>query len=232
MDIRASHPIDRALSQLTWLQKRQYRIVDSVMAHFGRASIKAIVDSLALKAPILETITDYSFLLGDSEPIEFVRNMAFAVEHDEALVIKELLAKASPYPQHVKEQILFGTRNAGQDAGRYILQKDLQRRFSLIELFQAIDSVFFQSIPGEHDYFVSLRPMGSVNIHYERCPHLKAWQAAGADTIFMEEIQTHWIQGIIDILSPNVHFQRIHSIPKGHEFGLGQFIPRDKHVEL
>jgi hypothetical protein len=232
MDIRSGHRIERILLQLSWIQRRQHRIIDSVMAHFGRAAVKSIVDSLKLRAQELPTTPDYSLLLDDAEPLEFVNKLAYSVEFDEALIIKELLLKASPYPNHVKEQILFGARNAGQDAGRFVLQKDLQRKFSLIELFQAVDSIYFQETPGEHNYFVSLRPMGSVSIHNERCRHIDAWNSAGADPIFMEQIQSLWIQGVVDILATNVHFQRTHSIPRGDEFGLWHFIPRDKHVEL
>lgn len=232
MVMKRDHRVEQILNQLFWIQRRRDRISDSVSSHFGREKVSLLLKGLSLKAPQLSPNFDYRLLQQGKSDEEFVRELALHVEYDEALVVKTLRERASPYPAHVDEQILFGARNAGQDAGRFILQRDIDRSFTLPEVFQAIESLSYLGLASDQNYFVTLRPLGHISVHHERCPHLKAWTEAGAEVLFQEKLQAAWTRGIIDILSPQTFFERKYSIPRGDAFGLDYYIPGDKNINL
>jgi hypothetical protein len=139
------------------------------------------------------------------------------------------------YQHHVDEQILFGVRTAGQEAGRAFMGQSHQatlkpERLEIPEAIQAVAELSYQGLPGEKNEFLCLRYHGGSTVHAVRSPRLEAWRSEGADLKFLRSTQIEWVRGILDILSPDTEYSVPHSLEEGSAFGLAQFHQRGVHA--
>lgn len=219
--------------QLRWVERRRIRMQDAVSAHFGREKAQAVMQNLEGKLR-LYTAKPLLEIINELEPDVFLRKLAFTIEKQEALLIKEFIAHLSPYPEHVRDQILFGSRCAGQEAARFYLSKnkDVAKNppLSLTTTMAIIRQLYFNGFETDRLFFTSVRPLNDVMIHYKACPHQRAWEAAEADLEFMTEVQKTWIDGLLDILANNIIHYYSHSIARGEPYSLEHFVYREKHV--
>lgn len=219
-----NHQMQSIFSQLQWIEKRKHRILDGIGAHFGNNWKKDLAAlDFASGASLREA-------LDEREPEAFVADLAYKVEKEEARTVQFLREKVSRYPEHVDEQILFASRSAGQDAGRHHLaQHEYNTPRDLPVLLASLERLCFWGLPADRCYFSSLRPLADFSLHFRSCPHTKAWREGGGDPAFLGKVEQAWIQGLLDILSPDVTHIRRYSIPQGDEYGLDLFIPRRPH---
>ena len=238
MKSRISPDIELVYEQLLWIERRRFRIVENVSAHFGRPLVDRILGSAEILASPLSGEPEFRKLIDEREPEVFLRELALAVEKNEAAVITRLRSHVSMYREHVDEQILFGGRTAGQEAGRFFLSrtpvanvaKPRSSPLSVPESVQAIFEMNYTGLPGERNHFVMLRSQGSSTVHFVRSPHLEAWKAAGAEPRFLYDLRCEWTKGILDIVSPQIVHSTAKSIEKGSEFGLEHFFFRGQHA--
>jgi hypothetical protein len=227
-----SPEIERIYQQLLWIERRRARILASVCAHFGKSAVDKLTKDLS---SILAGEPDYSALVDETGPEAYLAKLAAEVEQLEAHTISILRKHVSVYPAHVDEQILFGARTAGQEAGRSFLAsaKPALTGRSHLEVAEAVQAVFdltYNGLPGEKNHFLCLRSLGGSTVHYARSPHLGSWKAAGGDPRFLYEVKSEWIKGILDILSPDTEFSSSRSIEQGADFGLAHFHQREHHA--
>jgi hypothetical protein len=210
-------------------------MIESVMAHFGREQVNKIIEQAKIGDPPLANEPEFFALLNDHDALEFLRDLAKAVETYEAGIVTALRRHVSIYREHVDEQILFGSRTAGQEAGRIFLShsKPAIRKRSHLEIPEAVQAVFeltYCGLPGEKNYFLSLRAYGGCSVHFQRSPHLAPWSAAQAEPKFLYGVKSEWICGILDILSPETIFSTSSALEHGHAFGLAHFHLRAQHA--
>lgn len=227
-----SPEIERIYQQLLWIERRRARILASVSAHFGKSIVEKLTKDIT--SPIAGE-PEFSSLVDESGPEAFLAQLAAEVEKLEAQTISNLRKHVSVYPAHVDEQILFGARTAGQEAGRSFLAsaKPAITGRSHLEVPEAVQAVFdltYNGLPRERNHFLCLRALGGSTVHYTRSPHLAAWKAAGGDTRFLYEVKSEWIKGILDILSPETEFSSKQAIEQGADFGLAHFHQREHHA--
>jgi hypothetical protein len=233
--VRISPELVKIYQQLRWMELRRKRIIDSVSAHFSHKSVSQILEKENLLQCPLDLDLDLSKLIDERDPEEFLINLASIIELNEAKTISCLRKHISVYQNHVDEQILFGSRNSGQDAGRQFLSnfKKYDKASSHLEPIESIQAVFditYNGFPKDKNYFLVLRAQGGSTIHFERSPHLSNWQKAGADPKFMHLVKVEWIKGILDILSSSLAFTYTQSIECGSKFGLAQFYAPNFHA--
>lgn len=232
---KVSPEIERVYSQLRWVHLRTFRIVESVKAHFGRDQVDKILDKAGCGLAPLANEPDFFSLLNELDAEHFLANLADAVERHEASVVTALRRHVSIYREHVDEQILFGSRTAGQEAGRLFLSrsKPAIRKRSHLDIPEAVQAVFeltYSGLPGEKNHFLSLRSLGGCTVHFSRSPHLKPWSEANAEPKFLYGIKSEWICGILDILSPDTIFSTTSSLEFGNQYGLAHFHLRAQHA--
>jgi len=155
----------------------------------------------------------------------------------EAATVTALRKHVSVYQQHVDEQILFGARTAGQEAGRSFLARSKpatkgRTHLDVPEAIQAVFDLTYNGLPWEKDYFLCLRALGGSTVHYIRSPHLAAWRSSNGDPKFLSSLKSEWTKGMLDILSPETEYSSSHSIEQGETFGLAQFHLREQHAGL
>jgi hypothetical protein len=228
-----SPEIERVYQQLLWIDRRRDRILSSVSAHFGSSLVEKITEPLE-KSP-LSGNPDYGSLVDERGPRDYLAALAEEVEGLEASTITLLRKHVSVYPEHVDEQILFGARTAGQEAGRSFLataKPALSGRAQLgvPEAVQAVFELAYNGLPWEKNHFLCLRALGGSTVHFARSPHLKVWKKSGADPKFLYLVKASWINGMLDILSPLTVFSSHQAIEQGAEFGLAHFYLRDQHA--
>jgi hypothetical protein len=229
-----SPEIERVYQQLLWIDRRRDRILSSVSAHFGSSLVEKIVAPLK-ESPLLGC-PDYSSLVDERGPRDYLAALAEDVESLEAGTITLLRKHVSVYPEHVDEQILFGARTAGQEAGRSFLATAKPAlsgggaQLGVPEAVQAIFELTYNGLPWEKNHFLCLRALGGSTVHFARSPHLKVWKKAGADPKFLYLVKSNWISGMLDILSPLTVFSSHQAIEQGAEFGLAHFYLRDQHA--
>jgi hypothetical protein len=232
---RISPDIEKVFEQLLWVVRRRYRIVESVQAHFGRQLVDRVLEAVPPPPLPLSDQADLPPLLDEKEPLEFLSSLAFEVVRNEAATISQLRGHVSVYREHVDEQILFGSRTAGQEAGRSFLAqppagKPRPESLSVPEAVQAVFELNFTGIPGEKNHFLMLRSQGGSSAHFVRSPLLAAWASAQADPRFLYDMRCEWVRGILDILSPRVEFHPASAIERGNPFGLEHFYLRGAHA--
>jgi hypothetical protein len=236
MDSHVTPDIEKVYEQLLWIMRRRFRVVESVKAHFGRGAVDRVLEPLPAPPLPLDRDADFRDLLDEREPVYFLEKLAFDVERYEAETVTRLRAHVSVYRDHVDEQILFGARTAGQEAGRAFLEAQAPAggpRLETLSVPEAVQAVFdlgFTGLPGERSHFLVLRAHGGSSAHFARSPHLAAWNAAGADARFLYGTHCEWVRGVLDILSPRVDFHSARSIEVGEDFGLEHFYLRDTHA--
>lgn len=234
MNSRISPEIELVFEQLRWVERRRYRIVESVSAHFGRALVAKVLE--AHQAPISPLAGEPTLIkiLDHRGPESFLRDLALKMETTEAAAITILRSHVSVYREHVDEQILFGARTAGQEAARAFLSRTRTQPshgpLSVPEAVQAVFELNYVGLPGEKNYFLMLRPQGSCSVHFARSPHLPAWKQAGADLRFLYQVRREWVRGILDILSPGVELAAPMAIEQGQPYGLEHFFHRGEHA--
>ena len=234
---RISPDIEKIYEQLLWIVRRRFRIVESVSAHFGKVLVtRSLVNVPAPLLP-LDHEVDFRTLLDERPPMQLLGDLAFDIVKNEATVIAELRALVSPYRDHVDEQILFGSRTAGQEAGRTFLAqtrtpggKPRLDSLSVPESVQAVFELNFTGLPDEKNHFLVLRPQGGSSAHFVRSPQLTAWRAGGGDACFLFEVRASWVRGILDIISPSVDFHAASAIEQGASYGLEHFYLRGQHA--
>ncbi len=233
--VKISPEFQRIYEQLRWIERRRKRIVDSVSSHFSRD----LVNSILLKDMLLDLNVnldiELSQLIDERDPDVFLRALANEIEAHEARTIGALRKHTSVYQSHVDEQIYFGARNAGQDAGRLFLAsyQKYDKRDPHLEPVEAVQALFvltYNGFPNEKNLFLSLRSHGGSTVHYQSSPHLKNWQSVGGDPKFLHHIKIEWMKGILDILSPNLEFTYTQAIETGSKFGLLQFYSPEIHA--
>lgn len=230
-----SPEIERVFSQLKWLEQKRFRVIESVAAHFGKNLIQKILEKEALLSSPLQDPVPFNELLDAREPEIFLKDFAQQMEQLEAKTVTALRKYVSTYQLHVDEQILFGGRTAGQEAGRDFLSRirmSLTGR-SHLDLPEAVQAVFemtYNGLPEDKNYFLTIRPLAASTMHTVRSAHLENWKSAGGDPKFLYQLKMEWIRGILDILSPKVEFATTQSIEQGNEFGLAHFYRREMHA--
>jgi hypothetical protein len=233
--MKISPEIERIYQQLLWADRRRARIITSVAAHFGSTTVQRILSQEKLTNSKLVGEPDFHTLLDERAPPAYLAHLAHETEALEAATVSALRKHVSVYQQHVDEQILFGTRTAGQEAGRSFLARSKlatkgRTHLDVPEAIQAVFDLTYNGLPWEKDYFLCLRALGGSTVHYIRSPHLAAWRAAGGDPKFMFSLKSEWIRGMLDILSPETEFSTSHSIEQGERYGLAQFHLREQHA--
>ncbi len=233
MENRISPEIEGVYNQLLWIEQRRARIVESVSAHFSQSAAYKILKEKSLLNTIVGREKSFSTLLDDRSPKVFLADLAKQVEQQEAATIHALRTHISLYQHHVDEQILFGARTAGQEAGRHFLSRlaaHTRRYLDVPEAVQAVFELTYNGLPDERNHFLCLRLFGGSTVHFIRSPHLAAWTAVGADPSFLFELKEEWIRGILDILSPETVFTTTQAMERGDDYGLSQFYARDRHA--
>lgn len=233
----ASPEIERVYAQLQWIERRRQRVIESVSAHFGHALVQRILLSEpALPSP-LAGLPAFSSLLDEREVEPFVESLAIEMDRAEASTITALRGHVSVYQAHVDEQILFGSRTAGQEAGRIFLSRNTvpggslgARAFDIPRAIEAIFEFAYHGLPWDHNYFLCVRSLGGSTVHYRRSPHLTGWLSAGGDPKFLFSVKCEWIRGMLDILSPSTLFTTTQAIEQGHPFGLAHFHSQSAHA--
>lgn len=232
-EMKISPEIERIYQQLLWVERRRVRIIGAVGTHFGKAKVEKILENVG--ASPLANEPAYSVLVDERGPSIFLADLAFQEEKLEATTLTTLRKHVSVYQQHVDEQILFGARTTGQEAGRAFLTvaKPAIKDFSHLDVPEAIQAVFdltYNGLPWNKHHFLCLRSQGGSTVHYTHSPHLSAWKAAGADPRFLYSVKSEWIRGILDILSPETEFSSSQAIEQGNTFGLAHFHLRGSHA--
>lgn len=230
-----SPDIELVFSQLLWIERRRFRLVESVSAHFGRPLVRRVLQAANLAHSPLEGEPDFLDLLDERDPFEFLRYLARQVEQNEAAAISRLRSHVSVYREHVDEQILFGARTAGQEAGRAFLSRSPVAKprpgpFTVPESVQAVFDLTYTGLPGEKNHFLLLRSQGGATVHFTHSPHLEAWQEAGAEPRFLHQVRCEWVRGILDIVSPGVDLSVAQSIEQGGAYGLEHYYLRGQHA--
>ena len=233
---RISPELERAYSRLLWMERRRARITDCVASHFGRPLISKLLEKHELTHSALQNFPILSQVINEDCPSEAIRALASDMEIKEAKTITLLQNHASSFKTHVEEQILFGARSSGQDAGRYFLSQSRDNAifdsdFSIAQVVQAVFELSYEGHPHDSNFFIVARSIGSTNIHYERSAHLISWKAANADINFLVKVRAEWIRGIIDILSPKVQFCATKSIELGDAYGHEHYSIRGIHAD-
>jgi hypothetical protein len=229
MAFRTSHEIRQTFEKLKWIERRRQFILDSIGSHFGKEKIRACIPAKDRRA-ILGEKTQFDDLQVDTTPEDCIRNLAFQIQSHEAAVVTVLREKISPYKSHVDEQILFGSRMAGQEAARqtsarsFSLQEN-QPTF-LSEVVQIVRNLTYDGMDGDRDSFLSIRPKADALMHTIHSPHIPAWKEGGADLEFMAQVRSSWIQGILDVIAPSLQYRQLQYLEKGAAFGLEEYRPR------
>lgn len=230
-----SPEIERVFNQLIWLEQKRFRVIESVAAHFGKDLVARVLAKENIKDSPLKEVTSFTELLDERNPSDFLTYFAHKMEALEASTVTTLRKHISTYQSHVDEQILFGARTAGQEAGRAFLSKvraSLTGR-SYLELPEAVQAVFemtYNGLPEEKNYFLTIRPLAASTIHIVKSPHLESWKSVNGDPKFMYALKVEWIRGILDILSPKVEYHTTQCIEEGGAFGLAHFYSRGIHA--
>jgi len=233
--MRISPELERIYQQLLWTERRRARVISSVSAHFGAALVERILKTENVESSVLAGEPNFTNLIDERSPQDFLTYLASAEDQLEAATVAVLRKHVSVYQQHVDEQILFGARTAGQEAGRSFLassKRSIKGR-SHLEVPEAIQAVFeltFNGLPWDRDHFLCIRSFGGSTVHYTRSPHLTSWKAAGGDARFLYTLKSEWIRGMLDILSPQTEFSSSQSIEQGESFGLAHFHLREQHA--
>ncbi len=235
MKSRISPEIELVFAQLLWIERRRFRLVESVSSHFGNALVQRVLGGAGLETSPLEQEPDFSTLLDERDPADFLRHLAELVEKNEAATITRIRSHVSVYREHVDEQLLFGSRTAGQEAGRTFLSLSSVARprpgsLGVPEAVQAVFEMNYTGLPGERNHFLVLRAQGGSSIHFSRSAHIAAWNSVSADPKFLYQVRCEWVRGILDIISPQVEFSTPQSIEQGGAFGLEHFYLRGQHA--
>jgi hypothetical protein len=232
---RISPDIEKIYEQLLWIVRRRFRIVESVAAHFGKPIVERALATL--EQPLLPLHHDFRALLDERDPLTLIESLAHDIVKHEAAVVSQLRSRVSVYRDHVDEQILFGSRTAGQEAGRTFLAetrtpvgKPRLESLSVPESVQAVFELNFTGLPGDKNHFLVLRPQGGSSAHFVRSAHLAAWKAGGGDARFLYDVRAAWVRGILDIISPGVEFHSASAIEHGSPYGLEHFFLRGQHA--
>lgn len=226
-----SPEIARVYTQLCWIDSRTFRIQESVTAHFSKEKVQQALASTERFPQPVAGQPEFSTLLDERDPETLLRHLAIATEAREAAVVSALRQHVSIYRDHVDEQILFGARTAGQEAGRAFLSRaksagPARTSLELPEAVQAVFALTYTGLPGDRNYFLSLRSLGGCSVHFHRSAHLEAWQLAAADPKFMYAVKAEWVSGILDVLAPGVEFSTTGNLEGGDRYGLAHFYRR------
>jgi hypothetical protein len=229
-----SPEIEKVYGQLLWVERRRQRVIAAVGSHFGHPSVERILAENKI-APLFGAGTGFSSLIDERGPGETLRSVAADTLRLEARTLATLRKHVSVYQHHVDEQILFGVRTAGQEAGRSFMAQSHRaglkpERLEIPEAIQAVLELTFQGLPGERNHFLSLRAHGGSTLHFVRSPYLDAWRAENADPKFLHLNRLEWVRGMLDILSPETEYSTSHSLEEGGAFGLAQFHQRGVHA--
>lgn len=233
--MKISPEIQRVFQQIRWLERRREKIIESVASHFSKATVNHILEKEGLRTFPLNLDLDLNYLVDERDVCDFLRDLANRVESFSAQTIVAIRKHTSVYRDHVDEQIRFGSRYAGQDAGRYFLSTHTKYDKTIphlepIEVVQAVFELTFNGLPGDKNYFLCLRSFGGSTVHFQTSPHLKNWIAVGADPKFLHQIKVDWMKGILDILSPEMEFSFTQAIETGAKYGLAQFYSPEIHA--
>jgi hypothetical protein len=234
---RISPDIEKIYEQLLWIVRRRFRIVESVAAHFGKPIVERTLAAVSPPRLPLHHEVDFRALLDERDPLALIQDLAHDIVKHEAAVVSQLRARVSVYRDHVDEQILFGSRTAGQEAGRTFLAetrtpvgKPRLEALSVPESVQAVFELNFTGLPGDKNHFLVLRPQGGSSAHFVRSAHLNAWKEGGGDARFLYDVRAAWIRGILDIISPGIDFYSASAIEHGSPYGLEHFYLRGQHA--
>lgn len=235
MKSRISPDVEFVYSQLLWIERRRFRLVESVSSHFGQALVSRVLKTAGLSSSPLENEPELAALLDERDPESFLSALAFEVEKNEAATITLLRSHISVYREHVDEQILFGARTAGQEGARAFLSvspvaKPRPGPLSVPEAVQVVFELNYTGLPGHKNHFPVLRSQGGCTVHFARSPHIEAWKAAAAELKFLYQVRCEWVQGILDIVSPGIAFSTSQAIEQGGPFGLEHFFLRGQHA--
>ncbi len=230
-----SPEIELIYEQLLWIERRRFRIVESVSAHFGKPLVSRVLEAASLSASPLQSEPDFLSLVDQRSPEEYLEYLAGEVECNEAATISRLRSHISVYREHVDEQILFGARTAGQEAGRSFLARSPASKprigpLTVPESVQAIFDLTYTGLPGEKNYFMILRAQAGATVHFSRSPHMASWQSAGGEPRFLHQVRCEWVRGILDIVSPAVELNVAQAIEQGGAYGLEHYFLRGLHA--
>ena len=234
MEWQCSPMENMIFEQIKWIDRRRTRIVSYISAHYGKKSVRNVLEKISssLKKPQLHsTLEDH---VNELAPSDYLRNLAFDVELDECLTIEAFVQSFSKQETEFKKQILRGSRYSGQEAARNIQSHSSLESFNgtppLSILYSAISKLLYNGLPDDKFSFTSVRPLSDISIFYSKCPHIDAWRKGTKDVAFMCDIRHNWIQGLLEILAPNILHIRSASIAKGNKFGKEYLIPKEKYV--
>ncbi len=227
--------MELVFEQLLWIERRRFRILENVSSHFGRSLVERILKTDDLMSSPLRGEPEFEDLMDERDPEIFLSDLALAVEKNEAATITRLRSHVSIYREHVDEQIIFGSRTAGQEAGRFFLSRSPVAKtrpspLSVPESVQAVFELNYTGLPGEKNHFLMLRSHGGSTVHFVRSPHLEAWKSVAADPRFLYDLRCEWVRGILDIVSPQTIHRTAAAIEQGETYGLEHFYFRNQHA--
>ncbi len=215
--------------QLHWIQRRRVRVERAIQNAFGKKSMDRVMEGLV---PPLE-MHDFSLPLEEARSElstnKFLRQLAYQVEYNEGRLFQAMLLSISSHREQVAQQILHSSQHSGQEAARHYLTTSSVES-TLSSIYFAISQVTYWGFPEDKCFFSSVRPLSDILIYHRTCPHTTAWKASGVDTSFMSDVQKCWVDGLLDIFSPNLVHYCTASIPKGDACGKEHFMFQDKYV--
>lgn len=228
-----SSPAEQSVyEKLLWIECRRQRIVGAIRSHL---SVPRTEQALARLGP-LENYLETPLLVSridESGPRSSLARLAFQIQKQEAATIEALRLEFQSEAEFFRTETLAGARLAGQEAARSYQARTSQNDLrDLTLVFAALDNLTYFGLPWDRRWFSSVRPLADIAININSSAHLNAWVAAGADLDILCDIQNEWIDGVLDIIAPNIVHVCSAQIERGHAFGRHRFIPREKFVSI
>ncbi len=222
--------------QLKLVERRRSRVLEAAISRFPSHSLR---DYLRSKCPELSSYQFRERLddeMDDSGSSSFLEKLALTVQRNEAIQARALLSYPQIDAEKIKVVIFEGAQVAGQDAARNYLRSSKKIRklspINLSNLYSILNHLVFFELPNERSAFSTIRPLSDISIHFRKCVHINAWNEAEVNTKFMCQVEQSWIQGILELIRPDITLIRVSSIAYGDSYGRDKYIPRDKNVAL
>lgn len=219
--------------QLLWIERRRLRILNTVAAHLSVTRTEkaiALLEPPIGPSPLGMNLED---LVDEHGAAACVRRLGYRLQLDEARMIQALLQEFRDQAVELVTQIRSGAKLAGQEAGRsYIARNGTVSETNMPALYTAITQIAYFGDPSERPWFASVRPLSDVAIHIRACTQTAPWKEAGVDANLMSDLVCDWIDGALEIISPQIIHVYASAIPRGDSFGRHLFFERSKYIPL
>lgn len=222
--------------QLRLVDRRRLRIQSSVIAAFPKFQLRDYIRETCPNLRGFEFNERLDDAMDDTGPAAFLKSLAFQIETNEARLVEAFFRHPSIPSEDMEKVVLESAQVAGQDAARDYLRgaKRLGKfgSISMLDLYSILHRLVFFEMPDTRSAFPSIRPLSDISIHYQNCVHMEAWKKASVDPKIMSKIERTWIQGILDVIRPDITLTRINSIANGDAYGRDRFLPTTKNVSI